>query len=436
MRDGQVASTLDSVKKLVNAGNFDLAETAVATSRVLDPETRVEAKAFVDMQRQVAPALDALTSDDPAVIRSQLDRLSTSEAAAERIPAERRKALIGQLQQRYDRIEAIGVAEDAIKAGMSPGSQVIDEGKVFGALETGLSGKSPGVQAEARTLLKARIADLNEVRKTRTAAVFASALQAFQSPGKDGRPRNRVAFISPADRAYLTDPANGKEAADLWRELLQAERSDVRGERELRNIPTEAHYKAYAALVKDMQDNPGTYRSMAGERFAAETYGKLGPLVGQAMTLYKSVNEPKPDQRHLTGDERKAMLEALPPDYRANSRTKPDSVKGLVWSEMEKRLGERKETYLNGKPGPVPQALVKEWVAEETAKATVKGGGLFGVLDRQVPRIEAETNPDYRGKEVVPGGAKPAGKVKVRRRADGVVGYVTNPDPKVYEVIK
>lgn len=398
MRDGQVASTLDSVKKLVNAGNFDLAETAVRTSLVLEPDDRVRAMEFVQVERQVAPTRDALVSEDPAVIKAELDRLRTSETAKELIPSDRRKALIVQVEQRHNRFEAIGLAEQAIAAGSTPGSQVLDEAKVFGSLESSLAGKGPGVQAEARTLLKARISDFNEIRKTKTAAVFASALQAFQSPGKNGQPRNRTAFIAPADVAYLRDPANGKEAADLWKSLLDAERSDIRGDRELRNLPTEANYREYAALVKDMQDNPGKYRAMPGERFASETYGKLGPLVTQGMSLYKSVNEPKPDQRHLTGDERKAMLEALPTDYRANSKTKPDSVKGVVWSEMEKRIGDRKEKYLDGKPGPVPQALVKEWVAEETAKTTVKGGAFFGLVDRQVPKIEAETNPEFKGK--------------------------------------
>lgn len=435
MQDGQVAATLDAVKKLVNAGNFDLAETAVDTSLVLDPREKVQARDFVQVERQVAPVRDALVSEDPAVIKSELDRLRTSDAAKELIPSDRRKALIVQLEQRSDRFDAIGIAQEALVAGSVPGSQVLDEAKVFGALESKLSGKGPGVQHEARTLTKARISDFNEVRKTRTAGVFAEALQAFQAPGRDGKPRNRVAFIPPEVASYLRDPANGKEAADLWKSLLDAERSDIRGDREMRALPTEENYRQYAALVKDMQDNPGKYRAMPGERFASETYGKLGPLVTQGMSLYKSVNEPKPDQRHLTGDERKAMLEALPRDYRADSKTKPDSVKGQVWSEMEKRLGERKETYLDGKPGPVPQALVKEWVAEETAKVTVKGGALFGLKDRQVPKVEAETNPDFKGKEIV-GGPKKAGKVKVRRKSDGMIGTVSNPDPAVYEVIK
>ncbi len=114
------------------------------------------------------------------------------------------------MEGRYNRFEAVRLGQEAYLAGSEPGSQVLDEAKVFRALETSVAGLPPGVQVEARTILKARIADFNEVRKTKTASVFATALQAFQAPGKDGKPRNRVAFIPPEVVYYLRIPRTGR----------------------------------------------------------------------------------------------------------------------------------------------------------------------------------------------------------------------------------
>ena len=76
MHDGQVASTWDHIKKLVNAGDFDTAAEGTRTSTVLDPKMKVEAFAFIENGRELRPVQDAMRSNDPMAIQEQINRLN------------------------------------------------------------------------------------------------------------------------------------------------------------------------------------------------------------------------------------------------------------------------------------------------------------------------------------------------------------------------
>jgi hypothetical protein len=221
------------------------------------------------------------------------------------------------------------------------------------------------------------------------------------APGPDGQPKFQTSAVGPTERAYLTDPNSGREAAELWQGLLDKEQSHEMRGRSLANIPTEANQAAYGALIKDMADFPSKYRAMSGERFTAEVYGKVGPLIDKAMALYKSTVEPTTDKRVLGGDERRSILEALPPAYRPSKTTQPTSVQGQVWSLVLERVGERKAKEWDNAKGPVPDAVLKSWVAEEWASGTVKGGRYWGLINAPgVPKVVAPVA--YPGKEWTP----------------------------------
>ena len=258
--------------------------------------------------------------------------------------------------------------------------------------------------------LKARGALVDETRKTTTSQVFATALQAFNTPGPDGAPNMKLSSIPERAAAYLTNPESGREAAELWDELRRKAESNVMHGRSLAATPTEAHWQAYGKLVKDMQDRPSVYRAMNGDRFTGEVYGKVGPLIDKAMTLYKAATEPTVDKRTLAAGESKAVLEALPPDFRPARLTLPTSTEAQVWALVQERVGERKAAEWDDKKGEVPPALLKKWTAEEWASGTVKGGRYWGLLDaRRVPKAVAPVK--YPGKvwepEAAPAGTPP-----------------------------
>jgi len=393
---------LQQVERLRNAGLFEQADEANVTA--LPFEVRQVERQKTEAARQLQPALDAQASPDLKVIEEQIVRLKTSPAAIAAIPDSVRRTNIAHLEERAVKYEAVGAANEAWAAGVTPDSRVFDEQKMLSALDAKVKGRKPEMQKAARDFLKARITDANEERKNETAKQFAIALQAVLAPGSDGKPNLKTSSVPPAQRAYLTDPANGKEAADLWASLRDKERSAEMHDRSLAEKPTEANWRAYGKVVKDMQDNPTKYRAMDGDRFVSEVYGTVGPLVSQAMTLYRSVTEPKPDPRHLSADELKAAWEMAPKRLKVPSKLKdPDSTHGKVSAEMQRRLGERKEKEWAGKPGPVPQALMKEWASEEFAKGTVPGGWLQNLWPDETTKLESEVKG--RGAEFTP--AKP-----------------------------
>ncbi len=388
------------IDRLRNAGAFDAADEATKRANALPFEVRQAEARRTEESRFEAPAYQALASDRPEDIKKQLDILRGDPRARAAIEARKREGLVAGLDARYQQFEGLALANESLrptKEGDNPLNP--DETAAFTKLEGLIAGKTPGVQAKAREFFKQRLADLNEQRKSETARVFAVALQQFQAPGADGKPRLSTAVISPVvvngqvidPRGYLTDPRNGKEAADLWNSLLGKEQSAQLHDRQLAEKPTEAQWRAYGALVKDMQDNPTKYRSMDGDRFTAEVYGTVGPLIPQAMSLYKSVNEPKPDPRHLSPDELKAAMEVAPKELKSVAKLKdPNSIEARVYAELQTRLGQRKEAEWANKPGPVPQALIKQWAAEEFARGTVPGGWFRSLWPTPRTKIQAQ----------------------------------------------
>jgi hypothetical protein len=389
------AEQLNLVDKLVNAKDFGAARAILDDSMALSPAIKLKVGAIVEAAKQEQPAKDALSSNDPAVIKAQADRLRSDPAAAAAIPEDKRRSRVLELEERWQGLEAGRLATVALQSGQSPGSRNLDEVAIFNSLQGQLAGQPPGLAKETRQLVKARVEEFHEVRKNETGRVFAVALQAFDAPGAL---QFKTSAVPAAARAYLIDPANGKEAADLWSSLLskeEAERSRRESEvlrgRTLAEKPTEANWSAYGALVKEMLDDPAKYRTMTGDRFTSEVYAKVGPLISQAMALYKSTNEPQGDPRHLSVDELGAAMKVVPPGYKTKSKVEnPDSLEGKIYAEFQRRLGDRKEKEWRDKKGPVPQTLMREWAAEEWAAGTVKGGRLWGLIDRGgVPKIVA-----------------------------------------------
>jgi hypothetical protein len=259
------------------------------------------------------------------------------------------------------------------------------------------------------------------------------------APGPDGQPKFQTSAVGPTERAYLTDPNSGREAAELWQGLLDKEQSREMRARGLAQQPTEANWAAYATLVKDMADFPSKYRAMSGEKFQAEVYGKVGPLVDKAMTLYKSAVEPVTDKRVVSGEERRSILEALPPEYRPSKTTKPGSNQAKVWDLILERIGERKARDWEDSKGAVPDAVLKQWVAEEWAAGTVKGGRFMGLLDKpSVPKVVAETA--YPDKTFVPNAAPVQGPAPAPAGGTVVVEHkgkrLRIPRSKLPEAIK
>lgn len=353
---------------------------------------------------QQAQAMHADLEDRQEAHIAQLSRLRQWDDA---IAAIDRSAIFGvgkkaqltetvlKQKQAWDEQEgAIAASEEAFAEGVANGSKVVDETKAWARLDAAAAERElpASSRRSARELLRQRINDFDESRKAEVSRVFAVALQAFQAPDANGRPRNTVAVIPSDAVAYLTDPANGKEAADLWNSLLAKEKAERATDRTLANTPTAANWAAYGALVKDMSDNPSKYRGMDGARFTAEVYGQVGPLIDKAMTAYKGAVEPLAmDKRVLNGGERTSILEALPPKYRPSKTTKPGSLEGRVWSLVQERIGERKAREWEDERGPVPPAILKQWVAEEWAAGTVPGGRYWGLLDEAgVPKVVAE----------------------------------------------
>jgi hypothetical protein len=369
-----------------------------------------------------APAIEAEVNDLKSTVYTNVLRRLIADKAVDRaatfLEANRQfvknEEFAGQIAELAQRRDAFKVAEDAVGAGLEAskakggGALVVDREAAGSKFEELLKGKAPELQRTAREQFKARLAEVDEERKNKTSQVFAVALQALNRPGADGQPNMRIASIPPEAKTYLSNPANGREAAELWDALQRKVESFQMHGRSLAEKPTQANWEAYGALVKDMQDNPGRYRALDGDRFTSEVYGKVGPLIDKAMTLYKSVTDPKPDPRHLTGDEQKAVLEALPPDYRPSKFTTPGSAQAQVWDLVQERIGERKAAEWGDKPGAVPQALLKSWVAEEWASGTVKGGRYWGFVDAsRVPKAVAPVK--YPGKTWTPDAAAPGG---------------------------
>lgn len=439
--DGYLQQTQrQQVERAINARDFEgalgLLHGTPEQPAALPPAERQKWRDAVESARQEAPALDALSSTKFAEIQAQANRLRTDKAAMAAIPEDKRRTLVHALDTRAATFEAQGIADEAFLAGTTPGSRVLDETAALRHLDGRLAGKSPEVRKDARAYFKAALADFNEDRKNETARVFAVALQAFNAPGGS---QFKTAAVPPDAKAYLTDPSNGKEAADLWSSLLDKERSEETRGRTLAAQPTEANWKAYGALVKDMADFPSKYRGMSGDRFTAEVYGQVGPLIDKAMTAYKSAVEPVADKRVITGGERKSLLEALPPEYRPSRVTKPDSVQAQVWDLMMQRIGDRKAREWEDSKGEVPDAVLKGWVEEEWAKGTVKGGRFWGLLNKTgVPKPVAEVA--FPGKEFVPDKPATAGPAPAPAGGSVVVEYqgkrLRIPRSKLAEALK
>lgn len=357
---------------------------------------------------QESAAVDALSSNDPAEIKAQADRMRNDPVAREAIPEPRRKALAMGLEERYTKFESSRIAEEAFHDGLTPGTMVIDEGKSLAALETKAKGMTPELQSTARTLFKAKLADFNETRKNQTSGVFAYALADFDKPGPL---QFKVAAVRPEVAAYLKNPANGREATELWDSLLAKEKSQEMHNRSMAEKPTDEQWKNYAILVRDMQQRPSYYAGLSEDRIKAETYGKVGPLVKDVMTLWKSTTAPGNDKRVLSGDERKLIMESLPPQYRPSNTTNPNSITGRLWSGMQQRIGDRKAAEWEDSKGPLPKAVMEKWVKEDLESGSVKGGRwdfLVSIDAKGVPKAVAPLA--YPGKEWTPDvpGGEPA----------------------------
>lgn len=164
--------------------------------------------------------------------------------------------------------DAQTLARKAVAGSLFPGSDRVDPAKAQASLDADLEKRPAAFRLLARAELDGAIRFHNSAQVERLGAAAGQALQAFQSPGPDGKPRFSTAAIGPELRAWFTDPKGGKERAEYWHTLLmweQGAQSHARGERQL---PTDEQSRNYLYLVSDMHEHPETYRNMSSAQLA------------------------------------------------------------------------------------------------------------------------------------------------------------------------
>jgi hypothetical protein len=281
---------------------------------------------------------------------------------------------------------------------LNPGR--IDEVAAFGALDKELQEKNPRLWTEARTVLTERIRDQNNAWDQRVGDYAARALQAFMSPDPNGNPRLTTAAVPNDVRIWLTDPVNGKKAADAWQELVRWEESAYAQRRQLKQLPTDEQAQNFLELYTDMMRNPDRYRNTPASQFAAEWIGS-GKLslkdYNTAADVFAHVNKAE-DPHGVVSINQMVMDEAINAGLlskkKARQTTAQKDALMQLQLEVDRQIKESKWT------DPVK---IREYVRGRLQKVEVKHRflGALGVT-QQIPTIQAE----IQGRPVI-GGAAP-----------------------------
>jgi hypothetical protein len=383
---------LQQIDRLVNARDFGGAAAALGNSQALPPELRQKVGSAIEAARQESPANDALTSNDPAVIKAQADRLKTDPAALEAIPEAKRASLISTLENRARIFEgqAIATTLTSDRKLLNPDGTV-NLGRAQARIDATV--KDPLLAAQAMDATHRRAAYIQQGQADQVNTSSAQAIQAFTMLGPDGKPQNSVAavqLLAPKAWAYLTSSASGIKGAEIVRTLEgwdEAAKARTRGER---MQPTPDQAKKAIEIEAWLYGSPGEVKAMPVEAFADMWMRRDAatgePLLSQADyqrlgNLYAQIHG-KPLEQFYLENPKAIVIDEMKSAFPRLKR--PEAKWGDLETRVYNTVAARAELQFAGqKPDP---AKLRAFVQGEIAKVSVPG--FFGSSD--VPKVQAE----------------------------------------------
>jgi hypothetical protein len=324
---------------------------------------------------------------------------------------------------------AAGLAETALAAGRDGVSPWLDTAKANEAFEKSIIGKDPLVVEDARQRYAVALSQNETMRRANDAPL----LGAIESDLARGRGLSRIS----GPYTKLSPQGQGdadKMALAAWRSSKAASAEDRRLQADL-NRNAVATFRAVETLeqkaaVTDEQiktmfpdADDTTRKQIQAERNAAKTAWQKGhgltekQFIDQAVVLAVGLGWVPKGKR---SERAKLFEDAMRVEYAEwgardeNQGKKPSQAEADEMFRRALRYGEQAVD---------PTRTMPEWMQSQPDMYA------FEAKTKGVPF----TDKGFEKKQ--PAEKLTKGKVRVRRKADGVEGFVTNPDLSVYEVI-
>lgn len=337
--------------------------------------------------------------------------------------AKRQERILAVEQESQWKDDAQTLARKAVAGALFEGSARVDPAKAQANLDAELEKRPAAFRLLARSELEGAIRFHNAAQVEQLGQMAGQALQEFQAPGADGKPGFSTAQISPARRAWFTDPKGGKERAEYWHTLLmweQGAQAHARGERQM---PTDEQSRNYLFLVSDMHEHPETYRAMSSAQLAdlwmRTKDGAAEPPLslkdwGVVVDLFARIRDPAAPVRagQYDGQVLKVAIDAGL--VKLGSNGKPDATGDAA--EGVKELGHRVQRFIEDEvrktkkapDGTVVDAFIQDQMRTEEVRR------LFGLWRSRRTTVTPEpvmtqaTVPGEPVAPIQPGGPAPA----------------------------
>lgn len=298
-----------------------------------------------------------------------------------------------------EQVEAFDVASRAVTGARDKSTGRVDEAKA----RAGLADAPPAIRREAHLNLESLL-NAEKESWARTVGEHWNAAKTAYQGGPDGTGPKGLQAIDGRTSSWLR--AN---APDAWRSMIEWARADA--EHAKNPVPTPAQEAAFTAIAVRVIDHPEEFVNLDGPAIESQYLTQVSPRDRRALLghiLQGKTGAHRPDETLPTNIVQEILSKGRPggggasifPAKGDNPGQWPPEKAQLFNVIFRDLLAFQNQTRATtGKP-PSPEEFSKRidgWMQ----RGEVQGSGTLWD-DTGVPRVKAETDPRYQGKEFTP----------------------------------